>query len=341
MDQTEHRIASVIAAYVPPGVAYEVVPVPLGLTNTTRLVHVDDETWVVRLYNPHTKEAAGIELEAKLCAELAARQLSVEVPTFRLTRSGGTFVELADGTLGAMVRYLPGSPPELSQPEQAQAYGLVAGELAEALRQCSLLELADAGRPFTALDALHPLADAQTAAVFMERPPFALPERQRVFYETQLAVEVAETGWWRGLPRQLVHHDILIFNLLGQEGRITGALDFDFASMDVGMLELAICLNHVLQQSDGSLELTDAFLLGYGRHRRHTEEELGCLARATRLYHLAVLRLYIGEHYAGKPVEPQFRYILGQFETRMQGLATYGEALERLCRDRLGGHASA
>ncbi|WP_260405774.1 phosphotransferase, partial [Paenibacillus sp. 598K] len=167
------------------------------------------------------------------------------------------------------------------------------------------------------------------------------PERQRDFYEEQRAAEAADTGWWRGLPRQLVHHDILIFNLLAQEGRITGALDFDFASMDVGMLELAICLNHVLQQSEGNLEMADAFLQGYGRFRRHTVKEMGCLARATRLYHLAVLRLYIGEHYAGKPVEPQFRYILGQFETRMQGLAAYGEELERLCRARLSGYASA
>ncbi|MEK3885647.1 phosphotransferase [Paenibacillus sp. PL2-23] len=61
------------------------------------------------------------------------------------------------------------------------------------------------------------------------------------------------------LPKQLVHHDLLVFNLLAHENKIKGVLDFDFISLDVSFMEFAICLNHVLQMSNGSLEMAEAY----------------------------------------------------------------------------------
>ncbi|WP_372631568.1 phosphotransferase [Cohnella sp.] len=118
------------------------------------------------------------------------------------------------------------------------------------------------------------------------------------------------------LPKQFVHHDLLVFNLLAHENKIKGVLDFDFISLDVSFMEFAICLNHVLQMSNGSLEMAEAYIRGYAKYRKGSSEEITYLQLLTQIYHIAVLHIYIGQHYSGVNVEQNFNYILNQFKTR-------------------------
>ncbi|WP_461671258.1 phosphotransferase, partial [Mycobacterium tuberculosis] len=132
------------------------------------------------------------------------------------------------------------------------------------------------------------------------------------------------------LPKQFVHHDLLVFNLLAHENKIKGVLDFDFISLDVSFIEFAICLNHVLQMSNGSLEMAEAYIKGYSKYRKGSSEEITYLQLLTQIYHIAVLHIYIGQHYSGVDVEQHFNFILDQFKTRNEWLTDFNTPLQRL-----------
>lgn len=309
---------------------YETEAVPFGLTNITKIVRIGDQKYVARIYNRHTKHIPGIELEAQLTSYLSGSNLSFEVPVFLRTLDGQQFVQFPDGTLGAIVSFLEGSAPELSTIRQAEEFGRVVGELSTALEKFDDGSLSYCGTSFLDIYGLHPLADSAAVTSFMDEPPFPIAENDLHFYRDMLSTVEMDMPRLEPLPQQFVHHDVLIFNLLACDNHIRGVLDFDFASRDVSFMEFAICLNHVLQMSDGSLAMMEAFVKGYADYRKGSAQEIEQLQLLTRIYHIAVLHIYIGQHYSGVSIEQNFNYILNQFRTRNDWLTTHRPAVRRL-----------
>ncbi|NOV02145.1 phosphotransferase enzyme family protein [Paenibacillus planticolens] len=299
---------------------YEIETVPFGLTNVTRIVKINGENYILRIYNLHTKHIESIELESKITTFLSQGSLSFQVPVFIPTRTGDRFVRLSDGSLGAVVSYLDGSIHHISNIEDAAEIGRVAGEITHALRQCDINQLNYSGISFSDMYRLHPLANRQAIAAFMENPSFHIPESSLDFYHEMVVSIDMNACKLKELPVQLVHHDLLIFNLLSQNNRICGVLDFDFLSLDTSFMEFTICLNHILQMTDGSMEMAEAFVKSYSVYRKHTLLELEQLQNLTQVYHLAVLHIYVGQHNAGVDIEQNFNYILKQFITRNEWL---------------------
>jgi len=87
---------------------------------------------------------------------------------------------------------------------------------------------------------------------------------------------------------------------LAQDNKISGVLDFDFISLDVSFMEFAICLNHVLQMTNGSLEMAETFIKGYAEYRKSSSQEFTHLQLLTQIYHIALLHIYIGQHHSGE-----------------------------------------
>ncbi|PWV97881.1 Ser/Thr protein kinase RdoA (MazF antagonist) [Paenibacillus cellulosilyticus] len=307
-------------------------PVPFGLTNTTRFVTVQDRKYVVRHYNRYTKSQDSLSLEMKVTSFLNELPLAFEIPAFLPTRNGEGYVILSDGTLGALVTYIEGAAPPLSTLADANALGQVVGEVSVRLREFG--ELKDChpytGIPFTDFYRLHPLATREAAAAFWETPPFPITDEQRRIYEESLASVEANRDALSALPRQVVHHDLLVFNLLAVEQRITGVLDFDFLAEDIRFLEFAISLNHVLHMSGGSLEMAQAFIEGYALYGGCTYEEMQQLRTLTRLYHIAVLHIYIGQNRSGKDNAAAFAYIANQLIERDNWLQCHEDQLKTL-----------
>ncbi|QHW31287.1 phosphotransferase [Paenibacillus rhizovicinus] len=323
------RIEAVIRCYFDHP-AVDMDDVPFGLTNVTRIVTVGGQRYVVRLYNRHTKSAARMALEIDMTSYLDQSSLSVGVPVFLRTREGGYYAELPDGTLGAMTTFLEGTVPAIADADQAEAYGRVVGEMVRMLGSFSVDERRHTGVSFLDWAALHPLANHDTAERFLNDPPFAIAPDAVAFYRNAVTGLVNKKEQLLRLPRQFVHHDILIFNLLAVDNRISGVLDFDLASLDVRMMEFSISLNHVLQLSGGSMAMAEAFVKGYAAFHSLTELELDQLQALTQAYHVAVLHFYIGQHHAGQDVEQPFGYILEQFMTRDAWLDLHGTELRKL-----------
>lgn len=189
-------------------------------------------------------------------------------------------------------------------------------------------ELTFEGVPFTEIYSLHPLAHDQAVASFMKNPPFEIPHID--FYTEMLSLVENNKYELSELPKQLVHHDVIIYNLLSKDNRVHGVLDFDFTSLDIGFMEFAISLNHVIQLTNGSWDMIESFIKGYAQFRKCTYQEINQLQLLTQFYHIAVLHIYIGQHYSGRDIEQNFNYILNQFQTRMDWLNNHSSCMKLL-----------
>lgn len=316
----DDRIDEIVSKYFEVS-DYQIDPVPFGLTNLTKILTWKDHKYVIRIYNRHTKTIEGLKFESEVTAFLCRQNLSVVVPVFLNTKTCEQYVQFSDGTLGAIVSFVEGIVPEITTTQQATNFGKVVGEISSALRYFQPEHMCE-GIPFTEIYRLHPLADYHAVASFITAPPFEISQTALHFYRETLSVVERSKHELLDLPRQFVHHDLLIFNLLSKDKEINGVLDFDFTSFDIGFMEFSISLNHVIHLSNGSWELTEAFINGYSYSliSKCTYREINQLRLLTRIYHIAVLHFYIGQHYAGKNIEHNFLYILNQFQTRDEWL---------------------
>ncbi len=309
--------------------AYVIESVPFGLTNLTKILITNGQKYVIRNYNRHTKNVESIEFEGHITSCLSKQNLSFVVPQFLNTNIGGLYVHLSNGTLGAIVTFVEGIVPEISSVQQAAEFGSTVGEVSLALSQCTL-DCQFRGVPFTEFYCLHPLADYNAVTSFIKAPPFEISQTALNFYkETVSFVEQNKLDLME-LPKQLVHHDVLIYNLLSKENKIHGVLDFDFTSLDTRFMEFTISLNHVIQLSNGSWEMTEAFIKGYSQFRKCTYQEMNQLQLLTQIYHIAVLHIYIGQHYSGTNIEQNFNYILSQFQSRNDWLNKHRTSIMKL-----------
>lgn len=291
--------------------------VPFGLTNTTVFVSVNDQKFVVRMYDRYTKSVQSLKLEMNITSFLERLQLSFEIPRFLPTLNGEAFVTLQDGTLGACVTYIQGSAPALLTLKDARTFGSVVGELSVKLNKYKKPDNLNFGEiPFIDMYRIHPLVNKESVESFWNNPPFQITDEQKNSYHIAIASVKEQLEALKLLPRQYVHHDLLVFNLLATGEKITGVLDFDFMAYDIAFLEFAISFNHVLQESKGSLHMAAAFIDGYSEFRSFTKDELRQLRTLTRLYHVVVLHIYIGQYIAGKDIHMAFLYIINQLIER-------------------------
>ncbi|UKS28533.1 phosphotransferase [Paenibacillus sp. HWE-109] len=303
--------------------------VPFGLTNLTKILTINGQKYVSRIYNRHTKNIESIKFEATITSYLSKQNLSFVVPVFLNTNAGKQYVHLSDGTLGAIVSFVEGTVPELSNIQQAEEFGRVVGEITSVLSQYEA-ELKYEGITFSRIYDLNPLADYHAVVTFFESPPIEIPETAITFYKEMVSTLEQNKHELLELPKQLVHHDFLIYNLLAKDNRIHGVLDFDFTSIDFSFMEFTISLNHVIQLTNGSWDLTEAFIRGYSRFRKSTSREINQLQLLTQIYHIAVLHIYIGLYYSGKNIEQNFNYILIQFLNRNDWLNKHQSSINQL-----------
>lgn len=310
--------------------SYEIESVPFGLTNLTKIVKINSDKYVARIYNRHTKSIQSIELESRITSFLNNKNLSFQVPIFLHTLSGDEYIQLSDGSLGAIVSFLEGNVPDLTEKQQALEFGRVVGQISSVMGKYPKGLLEYQGKSFVDIYGLHPLANRDAITSFIEKAPFHISEAHLNFYQVMVSSVEESIDLLKELPRQLVHHDLLIFNLLYQDNKICGVLDFDFVSLDISFIEFAICLNHILQMSNGSLEMTEAFIKGYAIFRKGSLQEFRYINLMTQIYHIAVLHIYIGQHYSGINIEQNFNYILNQFHTRINWLNEHDTSIQKL-----------
>jgi homoserine kinase type II len=93
--------------------------------------------------------------------------------------------------------------------------------------------------------------------------PFLTPERRALATdELRYQEQVAASALYAALPRGAVHADLFRDNVMFEDDRLTGVLDFYFAGIDAFAFDIAVCLNDwCIDLATGRLETDRATAL--------------------------------------------------------------------------------
>lgn len=307
-------------------------PVPFGLTNHSRIVDINNRSYIARIYDKSTKTVARLRDEIELTAFLTQQQLSFDVPYFLRTINDSTYVELSNGQLGVMMLFIEGGAPDLERLLDVEEYGRVVGEISTALQ--AYQPSVSPHISFNRAESLHPLANNNHVLQFLSKPPFFIAQHKLDnIIETMKELKQIQPILDQ-LPKQVVHHDLLLFNLLidPETRKMNGVLDFDFASYDVRALEPAVCITHLVQVNSQPLEAIAVFWREYKRYMELTPVEIEYVPALIRLYYIALIYIYIGQAYSGREIEQYFLFIVDQSEHMEQWLGQHAHELESILK---------
>lgn len=331
----EHLIKELITYYFNEAIE-NIESVPFGLTNYSQVLSVNNKKYIVRIYDKHSKNLERIKFEIELLTFLEQHKLSFKLPGFLIAKTEDRFVKLSNGQFGSVLHFIEGEVPDLTRISDVKEYGKTVGEISVAFQKFKS-DLLIQDIKFYNIYKLHPLSNESSINHFLNQPPFEIDGNQLSILLNSFQDVKRNQSIIDGLPKQIIHHDILIFNLLidSKTRKMNGVLDFDFASYDVRALELAICINHLLQFDDGSLSNLELFLDEYSQHMRLTEEEIKWIPFLMQMYYVSLVCIYIGQYYSGRKVDNYFQFILNQLVIRTQWIEQNEDDLIETLRLRL------
>ncbi|MFZ5824199.1 MAG: phosphotransferase enzyme family protein [Bacillota bacterium] len=292
-------------------------PTEGGWNNLSRLVTANEGRFVLRLYQ-NTANPERVRFEHELLTRLAAEGLPFDVPAPVATRTGESLVTTSEGALAALFRLIPGTGAEGLNLAHARAAGEAQARLHRAMARVGRIPVGCPPTGYARLDLVHPLvAEPLEAAEFIGVEPQRL---RAIIEELQPAVERI----YGSLPLQVIHGDYARSNILLVGDRVTGVLDFEFASYDLRATDLAVglypfALGHL--ESGEHWRLLDAYMAGYGSVQRLTRDEVEGLPTLLRLVRVVSLL-----HWTGRT--RQGLYSLPELQERAVSLLAFSDWLD-------------
>lgn len=269
-----------------------------GMNNTTRfLVAPGGEIRILRIYENH-RDAAKLLYEHDILLQLHTMELPFACPLPYFTREGDTYITCPDGKLAALFTYIDGSrPSDKEAPLLSRALGQAAAELTLAMQQIT-------PQHPTSYPPYYELSDCFDEAV-AEMMPRLVEDTNLVglgpdmrFLLDKLAAFRALRPSLEALPQQIIHGDFSCSNLLIADGRITGVLDYEFATRDLRAMELAVCLGETLGSNTG-MDVVEELLAGFGSMLKLNQQERQLLPELILLRKLDVFLHFWNRYVAG------------------------------------------
>ncbi|WHY03195.1 phosphotransferase [Neobacillus sp. DY30] len=293
-------IDDILIQYFPVG-TWETWVGQSGANNTTRFVRVDNEQYVLRVYETHQDEAK-VQYEHAVLVALAELPLTFSIPQTVRTRDGKTIVRTRDGKIAGLFRFLEGVNPALDELAEIHSYGRTSGLLSASLAHIQINQM-PAYKPYYEIESTHPSCSLQDILRFCKEPPREFSEQTAdllVIYE-QLTSFMEKVPALRGLPHQLVHGDLNASNILvNKDGRVSVVLDFEFVTNDLRVMELAVCLSDFTRPNEDKTitwAKMNAFLSGYGQSIKFTEAEINAIPVLIQLRSLDVFIHFLGRYF--------------------------------------------
>lgn len=194
-----------------------------GIENTNYRIETSGGRFILTLYERRVDEA-DLPFFIALLDHLSTHDCPV--PRVIADRAG-TCIQRVAGRPACLIEFLPGTALGRPTPTQAQAAGRALGRMHRALSDFTLT------RP-------NPLGPAGWAALAgrcgAQLDEIATGLRDRVARE----LELLRTTWPRHLPHAVIHADLFPDNVLMEEDRVTGLIDFYFACTDIRAWDLAV-----------------------------------------------------------------------------------------------------
>jgi homoserine kinase type II len=249
-----------------------------GTNNLVVRIETTAGGYVLRMYGNHADEGR-VEVELQILAALASQHLPFAVPSPVSTRQSARYARIptTDGeVLAVLTPWIAGDHPHDDDLVQAEAAGEALGRLDQALADVHLTEpeAVRTWRSFGDLAHCHPLVPEPAEAIATLPVPDML--RQRLLTRYAWLTDRIPALYAR-LPQQLMHEDYAPSNVLLQETRVTGVLDFEFCARDVRAMDLTVALSWWPAQvlgTDNEWPIIRALTTGYARHVRLGADEL-------------------------------------------------------------------
>ncbi len=218
-----------------------------GQSNNSTGLHTGAGSFVCKRYAAIHPTPA-LEYELKLAAQLAEAGLSFGIPAPLRTRTGALWSETSAGRV-SLVTLLPGSTLDQHtrgavDPTLVGLYGAAMGELHSAMAR--LPATPRPGRSLFAdlfdfpLPAIDPLS-VEPAQVGLAHEGATDKLFNWWRHEAARLKSFVETGY-QTLPMQLCHNDVSPSNVLVNKGRVSGVIDFEFATLAPRALDVAMGL---------------------------------------------------------------------------------------------------
>ncbi|NMO97865.1 phosphotransferase [Paenibacillus lemnae] len=264
-----------------PGRDGEITEGRSGWNNTTRYLHNENFSSVIRIYNTH-QDMEKIQFEHHVLEQLQQRSLPFMTPKIVPTVNGETAVRLPDemGRCLCVFDYIPGAGPETDSFGAAYSLGKTAAGLSKELGELDL-KRKPVYPPYFELTASYPECTPQAVRDFCERPPAAFQDVQGSLLSLYAAyAEVAKRlKPLSSLPKQLVHGDLNPSNILVDSQHpdiVTAVLDFEFCTLDIRVMEPAVTISDLLGY-EGKQELIERYCRGFGEVLKLREDEVNAL----------------------------------------------------------------
>lgn len=317
----------------PIGGPCDLTPVTNGVNSKIWRVTSPTGEYFLRQYRPGV-DLPRVRYEIEVLRQLDQQGLSFAVAVPVLTRAGDR-LHTADGAVYTLVRAIPGSSPDRQSTEHAAAVGEALGELVGGLAAVRPACKPPTVKTYGDLGSIHP-AVPDPLAVLSELP---LDEEQQAKVARFLERVMAATpGAYATLPRQQIHGDPVYVNLLIEQGRISGILDFEFTCHDLRSMDLAsVVAGWAMTGAKGlapgqEWELIEAFGQAYARRQPMTAAEIEALPLLIRLRRSAIFANFAGLFLSGSAPLETLTYGVDSAIAGEEWLERNGAELQRRAR---------
>ena len=264
-----------------------------GTNNLVRIVDTGTSRFVLRIH--HNATIAQVAAERRLLTALADNaRLSFRVPVPMLTTDGRPAVATPHGP-ASVTQWIPGDHPSRDR-EGLELAGIALGELDTALAALPA-DLAPTDWSSRSLSAIHPHVQDLGALAAELTKVLPTEPSARWFADRAPEIEAETARWYAVLPRQIIHGDYALGNVLVDDGRVTGMLDFEIAGIDLRVTELCAAL--VQSTDDLRADQVAAFRRGYGVHVQLLDVERDALPTLIRYRTLGSIVWRAGRWRAG------------------------------------------
>ena len=253
------------------GQLLELQGIASGIENTNYFVTTSNGRFVLTLFEILTADELPFYLN--LMAHLARHGIPCPNP---VANRANQFLGTLNGKPACIVSRLSGKSTTAPSNAQCAAIGAMLGQMHIA------------GQSFSQIMP-NPRGAAWRAATAPQVRPF-LDARQAALLENEVALHARQN--WTSLPQGVIHADLFRDNVLLEENRVGGLIDFYFACSDALLYDVAITVNDWCMNSDGTLDVpkTQIFLRAYHAVRPLLDSELGAWPLMLRV---AALRFWL------------------------------------------------
>ena len=246
-----------------------------GIENTNYFVTTSNGRFVLTLFE--LLRADELPFYLNLMAHLARHGIPCPNPVANRTNQ---FLGALKGKPACIVSRLSGKSTTMPSNIQCAAIGAMLGQMHIA------------GQSFSQIMP-NPRGTAWRAATAPQVRPF-LDAQQAALLESEVALHARQN--WTSLPQGVIHADLFRDNVLLEDDRVGGLIDFYFACSDALLYDVAITVNDWCMGAEGTLDIskTQALLRAYHAERPLLDNEQHVWSLMLRL---ASLRFWLSRLY--------------------------------------------